>query len=211
LTARSCNLADVSLTERPRGRPREFDPGRALATIKEQFLEHGYHATTLSHLTAATGLHKGSIYAAFGAKHELFLAVLRYTSEETLSRLEDALAGASSPLLGVSAYVRGQALCVADTAAKGRGCLMANSTLEMLPEDQEVAALIGGHQRKMIDRLASALDLARASGEVSSSRSSIVLARYVFTVVEGLWQVARTTPDPSTLLDIAEAALDGLR
>ena len=201
----------MSVTERPRGRPREFDPTRALATIKEQFLEHGFHATTLSHLTTATGLHKGSLYAAFGDKHELFLAVLRYTSTETLERLEDTLSAAPGPLAGVSAYVRGQAECVADTAAMGRGCLMANSTLEMLPDDQEVLAVIRAHQQKMISRLAAAIDLAKASGEVASARSSVVLARYVFTVVEGLWQVARTTPDPETLTGIAEAALEGLR
>jgi TetR/AcrR family transcriptional regulator, transcriptional repressor for nem operon len=204
-------MAGVSVTERPRGRPREFDPTRALATIKEQFLEHGFHATTLSQLTAATGLHKGSLYAAFGDKHELFLAVLRYTSAETLERLEGTLSAASGPLEGIQAYVRGQAECVVDTTAKGRGCLMANSTLEMLPEDQEVLAVIRTHQQKMISRLATALDLAKASGAVTSTRSSDALARYLFTVVEGLWQVARTTPDLDTLLGIAEAALDGVR
>ncbi|MBM7786832.1 TetR/AcrR family transcriptional regulator [Tenggerimyces flavus] len=201
----------MSVTERPRGRPREFDPQRALATIKEQFVEHGYHATTLSHLTAATGLYKGSLYAAFGDKHELFLAVLRYTSAETLSRLEETLASAPGPLEGVRAYVRGQAVCVADLTANGRGCLVANTTLELLPGDDEVKAVVRTHQRKMIDRLAAVVDLAKGAGELTSARPSQVIARYVFTVVEGLWQIARIDPDPDTLADVVEAALDGLR
>lgn len=201
----------MSVTERPRGRPREFDPNHALAIIKEQFVEHGYHATTLSHLTTATGLHKGSLYAAFGDKHELFLAVLRYTSAETLEKLEQTLAGAPGPLDGLRAHVRGQAVCVADLTANGRGCLVANTTLELLPGDEEVKAVVRNHQGKVISRIAEVVDLAKVDGSLTSTRPSTVIARYLFTVVEGLWQIARINPDPDTLADVAEAALDGLR
>lgn len=201
----------VSVTDRPRGRPREFDPERALATIKEQFVEHGYHATTLSHLTAATGLHKGSLYAAFGDKHELFLAVLRHVSAETLAKQEEALESASEPVEGLRAYVRMQAVCVAELTARGQGCLLANTTLELLPGDETVKSVVRTHQGKVISRLATVVDLAKSSGALTSSRSSTAIARYVFAVVEGLWQIARINPDPEMLTDVAEAALDGLR
>lgn len=195
----------------PRGRPREFDLDVALAVLRDTFHEHGYHATSLSHLTEATGLHRGSLYAAFGDKHQMFLAALRMHAEEGEARMDATFARARSPLAGIRRALRNQASQATDETTGGRGCLVANTTLELLPGDQEVAEVIARHQRRTIDRLTAAIDRAKLAGEVSSRRSSIDLARYLFTVIEGLWQLARTTPDKKMLNTVVEAAVDSLR
>ena len=41
---------------RTRGRPRQYDPERALAKAAEAFWKHGYAATSLDDLVAATGM-----------------------------------------------------------------------------------------------------------------------------------------------------------
>lgn len=61
---------------RKRGRPREFDPAVALASAGREFLRHGYTGTSLETLSAAMKLNKPSLYAAFGDKHRLYMAVL---------------------------------------------------------------------------------------------------------------------------------------
>src|SRR5437667_182856 len=55
------------------GRKRGFDEDRMLAVIRDQFWSQGYEGTSTYDLMAATGLGKGSIYKAYGNKHELYL------------------------------------------------------------------------------------------------------------------------------------------
>ncbi|GAA2009716.1 helix-turn-helix domain-containing protein [Brevibacterium samyangense] len=54
------------------GRIPEFDRSAVLSRAAQQFAEYGYEGTSMSRLVEATGLQRGSIYAAFGSKAELF-------------------------------------------------------------------------------------------------------------------------------------------
>lgn len=188
------------------GRPREFNIDVVLNAAMHQFWEHGYHATSLTDLTTATGLHKGSLYGAFGDKHRLFLAALQQYSRMSLSGLDAALQAEASPLAGIRRYLLGQAA----QAVKGRGCLIANTTLELLPGDKEVSAVIEAHQHSVEERLEAALDRARAAGEISGKRSTRVLAHYLLTVAQGLWESGRTMPDIERLTEVIDATMGGL-
>lgn len=61
---------------RRRGRPRSFDPDKALAAIVEVFRAKGFAAASLDDLSARTGLSRPSLYAAFGDKLAMYLAAL---------------------------------------------------------------------------------------------------------------------------------------
>jgi TetR/AcrR family transcriptional repressor of nem operon len=187
------------------GRPREFREDDVLEAAMRLFWDRGYHATSVADLTAVTGLHKGSLYGAFGDKHALFVAALRRYGAQNLARMDAELAD-PSPLAGLRRYLRQQAEQAAGTAS-ARGCLMANSALELLPGDTEVAAVVAAHHRAVTDRLAGALDRARAAGELPAARTGPAQARFLFTVVEGLWELGRTTTDPEPLRDVVESAL----
>lgn len=64
-----------------RGRPRNFDPDTALDRALEVFWRRGFQAASLTDLTAAMGLSKPSLYAAFGDKESLYLKALeRYVA-----------------------------------------------------------------------------------------------------------------------------------
>jgi TetR/AcrR family transcriptional repressor of nem operon len=188
------------------GRPREFDKDSVLEVVALQFWEHGYHATSLTDLTTATGLHRGSLYGAYGDKHQMLLAALQHYSRTSLASLDDNLHSEVSPLAGIRRYLLNQAA----QAIAGRGCLIANTTLELLPGDQDVAAIITAHQGAVEDRLVATLERARASGELSGKRSAHTLARYLLTVAQGLWESGRTTSDPQTLFEVVETTVSGL-
>ena len=76
--------------EKPRrGRPRQYDPDRALAGAADAFWQSGYAGTSLDELSAATGMNRPSLYAAFGDKSDLYLKTLeRYRDQSRALALE---------------------------------------------------------------------------------------------------------------------------
>src|SRR3989441_4990422 len=65
----------------PRGRPRTFDTDKALDKALKVFWRKGYEGASLPDLTAAMGINRPSLYAAFGNKEALFKkAVERYST-----------------------------------------------------------------------------------------------------------------------------------
>src|SRR5471030_1259871 len=56
-----------------RGRPRAYQPEIALGKALDLFRKDGFTATSLDDLSAATGMNRPSLYAAFGDKRELYI------------------------------------------------------------------------------------------------------------------------------------------
>ena len=79
------------------GRTPSYDRDAVLRACAELFRTTGYEGTSLDDIVRATGLHRGSIYSAFGSKRGLFLAILvrrlavAPETEETLDLLLVAL------------------------------------------------------------------------------------------------------------------------
>src|ERR1041384_7053746 len=108
-------------------RPRSFDEAKVLDAAREQFARTGYAATSLDDLMKATGLGKGSLYGAFGDKHQLFLRVLEGYRVDSVSDVRSALDGCAEPVVDrVRALLRGAA-----HSATTRGCMLVNSTAEL--------------------------------------------------------------------------------
>jgi AcrR family transcriptional regulator len=78
--------------KRRRGRPREYDADKALASAADCFWRHGYSGTSLDALAAATGMNRPSLYAAFGDKHDLYLKTLRRYRDEARAKAQALLA-----------------------------------------------------------------------------------------------------------------------
>lgn len=72
------------------GRPRQFDPEAALQQAACLFRRKGYGATSLTDLTEAMGINRPSLYAAFGNKDALFLAVVRRYLDEFETMIAEA-------------------------------------------------------------------------------------------------------------------------
>src|SRR5438132_14281082 len=75
----------------PIGRPRAFDIDEALKRALLVFQQRGYEGTSLSDLTAAMGINRPSLYAAFGNKEELFRQVLARYADGPAAYTREAL------------------------------------------------------------------------------------------------------------------------
>src|SRR5690242_13414285 len=96
---------------RSMARPREFDEQAVLDAAQRAFRTHGYAGTSLQQLTGATGLGKGSLYAAFGDKRGLYLRVLDDYARRSVAGAGSALE--RSPALDA---LREQLLTIARTS-----------------------------------------------------------------------------------------------
>src|SRR5260370_11555848 len=82
----------------PRGGPRSFETEAAVERAMGVFWSRGYHATALPDLLRATKLSRGSLYAAFGDKHALFLRALDRYIADALARMDVELGPHSDPI-----------------------------------------------------------------------------------------------------------------
>jgi TetR/AcrR family transcriptional regulator, copper-responsive repressor len=115
--------------EKTRGRPRSFDPAEVLDKAQEVFWRQGYDGTSYTDLTAATGLNKPSLYAAFGDKEALFAAALQRYNEGPTAALVHTFEASPHLREGVEAMMRGYA----DLYTSGTvpcGCMAATTLAE---------------------------------------------------------------------------------
>src|SRR5882724_9660428 len=120
------------------GRPRDFIEGDAVRAARDQFWETGYAGTSVADLAAATGLGKGSLYATFTDKHELFLRAFEdYCGTAEIETREALLDGPGSALSRLETFVFDAARSA--IADKGRrGCMLAKATAELANRDPAV-------------------------------------------------------------------------
>src|SRR3954466_1796128 len=91
----------------PRGRPRSFDIDAAVERAMGVFWSRGYHGTALPDLLHATKLSRGSLYAAFGDKHSLFLRALDRYIADAVTRMDLELGPRKEPGDGLRAQIAG--------------------------------------------------------------------------------------------------------
>jgi TetR/AcrR family transcriptional repressor of nem operon len=167
-------------------RPRTFEEDDVVAAARDAFWRGGYTGTSLDELTTATGLGKGSLYGAFGDKHQLFLRALdgycQAGTDAIREELRGPTEGAYQRLVDyIGALV---ALNVADTARLG--CLMAKSAAELAGSDVEVREKVGAALTAMHTELARAIGDAQQEGTISPDADADQLASLVLTVLRGM-------------------------
>jgi TetR/AcrR family transcriptional repressor of nem operon len=173
------------------------------------FWAKGFENASLDDLCDATGLNRSSLYAAFGAKRDLYLSALARYEDGAAARIAAALRG--RPVReGVEAFL--DALIDSIVAGPGRrGCFIGNCAAEMARLDRGAAARV----RKSLERIEAAfragLDEARARGELADDADTGALARFLTAGVQGLRLVGKANPDRRGLEDIAAVMLRCLK
>lgn len=185
-------------------RPRQFDEDAVLRAVCDQFWDAGYAATTLQDLVRVSGLGKGSLYAAFGDKHELFLRVLRRYTASLNHGLRQSVDSAPRAIEALRSFMT---LPVGDPEglAARRGCLLANSTTELASADPAVAAEARRTYDGATALLAEGVRQAQAEGDLSSSADPVGTARALLAAQQGLTFMGRTGMDVATLAATAHA------
>jgi len=183
-------------------RPRSFDEKQVLDAVRDQFWDTGYAATSLEDLMRVSGLGKGSLYAAFGDKHQLFLRALRSYTDDNHGHLRDALAAPPRALDALRMLLEAP---IDDPDGARRGCLLANSTCELGNVDPDVLEHAHRAYETSTALIGDCVARARREGDLPAGTDPIALARALLAAQQGLVFMSRTGLDTATLTATARS------
>lgn len=192
----------------PMSRTKEFDETEVLGKALELFRARGFKATSFADLTGELGVCRQSLYDTYGNKETLFLAALkRYVAASTdCVRAQLAEPG---PVRKVLAEIFDR--LIGNSCEGGaRGCLMANTMVELAPNVPAVRALAVEHTRTLEGLFASRLAAAQRAGDLKRGKDPVALARFFHHVILGMSVAARAFDDEETLRQTARLALQAL-
>jgi TetR/AcrR family transcriptional regulator, transcriptional repressor for nem operon len=184
---------------------KQFDRADVLDRAMALFWRRGYEATSIRDLVAATGINRGSIYATFGDKKGLFLAVLDHYGE-TIAKPLMAELGDPDPRRAIERMFKSIIQRTSDPRFP-RGCLNTNTSLECPGSGDEITRKIAegfGRQESAIYRV---LRQAQTEGSLSVTIDARALARFFMAVAQGLNVVNKALADSTVLQDIARVAM----
>lgn len=191
-------------------RPREFDEETALDKAMELFWSKGYEKTSVQDLCEHTGVHRGSLYETFGDKNELFLAALDRFRHQSAGRPFAVLEESGKPKEQLAAFFERLIDRSMDNAKERRGCLIANTAVELAPFDPKVASRVEASLLDMENRFYSFLLRAHKEGALKGKRNLRELSRFLVGVKQGLHIMAKTAVDRKTLQDVYQVALSAI-
>ena len=187
-------------------RVREFDTDEVVRQAMEVFWRHGYEATSIQDLTEATGLGRGSLYAAFGSKHGLYEQALQRYVRQTSDVVREALVRR----VPIRQILRDLLLGRIDDALEvpGRpGCLMVMAITERLPRDETVSRIVQDALAALQDSFAATLRLARSMGELPADTDIDGLANFLVTMIQGLRVMTTVCPEQHMMAQVVDTAL----
>ncbi|RLK61824.1 MULTISPECIES: TetR/AcrR family transcriptional regulator [Actinokineospora] len=188
------------------GRPRKFDPDRAVAQAAETFRVNGYAETSPQDLADSIGIGKGSLYNTFGSKHELFLRSLEHYAGVSLHELRAVLDTEGTIRDRIRAMLTG--FVDADLADPDRcGCLVVNSAVEIGPHDEHAARLLGRSFDSSQAVLHTAFIAAQQAGEIAAEKDPKALACLMQSTMIGLRVLAKARVDRSRFDAAIDAAI----
>jgi AcrR family transcriptional regulator len=185
-------------------RPRSFDPDEALDLARDVFWRKGFHGTSLDDITAASGLAKPSLYAAFGDKNALFLKVLDRYHASIVANAKRALNEGPSARDAIERWLTGFIPYCSGT--KGiRGCLSVNTAADGISDQKDVRNRVELFNRTLEQLLSQRLRTDRA--QFSDAFDPDAAAHAIMAIYLGLMVMAKDAPNAARVRGTLKQAL----
>ena len=184
---------------------KRYDEAEVLNRAMEAFWARGYEATSMSDLVAATGINRGSMYAAFTDKHTLFVRALRHYDQHHRS---DFLAKC-----GQANHPRGAVLAVFEAAIKSTvdgknrsGCMLVNTALELSAHDPEIEEIVRESLIEVERFFRLMIEEGHADGSIRVTIDPVETAQALLGLFLGLRVLSRSRPEKALLTAISKQA-----
>jgi AcrR family transcriptional regulator len=168
----------------PTGRPREFDESKALDQALKVFWRKGFEGATLPDLTAAMGINRPSLYAAFGNKEELFRRAMERYLKGPAGHIRQALAEPTAR--AVAERVLHGTVDLLTHPRNPRGCFMVQGALACGDAGDAIRKEMAKERAKGEADLQARFERAQSEGDLPADCDAGDLARFLTAVNFGI-------------------------
>lgn len=189
-----------------KGRPRTFNLDQALDAAVRVFWQQGYQATSLDDLTAAMGITRPSLYAAFGDKEHLFLQVVDRYRQCYSTRSSAALQETTDTQRAIALMLDRTVELLTDPALPC-GCLIVNCVAECCSLSETLKRKLAECQALTEAAIYDRLREGQVKGDILTQLDSRSLAQFFNSVIQGMAILAKTQSDPVMIQNIARTAM----
>lgn len=176
-----------------------------IQSTAEIFNKKGFSGTSLSDLTEATGLTKGSIYGNFENKEEVALAVFDFNYSIILNLIHEELRKAESHHDKLMVYANIYRMITSSPIDRG-GCPILNTAVEA---DDTNPLLKNKAAQAIVDwteNLSGIMESGIQSGVFRPDINVRQLALTLIALIEGGLMIARVTDDPTNMDQVVATA-----
>jgi TetR/AcrR family transcriptional repressor of nem operon len=187
---------------------KQFSTEEALRLATDFFRRNGYAGSSMDDLVRHTGVGRGSLYATFGNKEQLFLSTLDQYCRTMMARLQ--IDEAQPPRQAMGKFLA-DLLDAIQSWGPG-GCLVTNTCAEYLTVPTSAQERINAALAEQEDQLLRYFRRAARRGELPPGRSPQHLAALFVAVRQSLcllWKAGQTTPRLTAVAQASLHVLDG--
>ena len=190
----------------PLGRPRAFDPDKALDRAVKVFWQKGYEGASLSELTKAMRINRPSLYSAFGNKEDLFRKALdRYMEGHTTNM---RLALKEPTARAVAERMMEAAAEMLTDPHHPRGCLTVQGALCCGDDASCIREELKSRRAASEAAILARFERAKSEGDLAADADPAALARFLATVLHGM---AVQSASGATRDELRQVARTGLQ
>ncbi len=191
-------------------RRKTFSEEEVLQKAIKLFWRKGYHATSMQDLIDELGINRASLYDTYGGKRQLFDRAIDTYQNSNFSYLVEFFKGEPQVKVGFQKLFEGKVKeCIADKSRKG--CLIVNTTTELIPGDSDWHAYATHKKQEMISVFADYIQSGIDNQQINVSKDPTVLAATLYTFYNGLNVIAKVETNAEELnqtIGVVLGALD---
>jgi AcrR family transcriptional regulator len=171
------------------------------------FWRAGYSGTSLDEISAATGMNRPSLHAAFGDKHTLYLKALADYWAFKFATMSEAL---DAPVLKdalMRAYEAALSIYFAEED-EARGCFVFSTAITEAVADAEIRNIVADGLRTLDAQFEARIRSAREANELKQGADPGTLATLATATMHTIAIRARAGASRDELLTLARKAVD---
>jgi TetR/AcrR family transcriptional repressor of nem operon len=158
------------------GRPREFDDELVIQAAMDAFWRNGFEATSAQTLVESTGLGRGSLYAAFGNKENLYHEALRRYHRSSIEFHQEIFRQPGSVKDRLRVLLE-KGIALDFSEIERNGCMAIFSPLERAAKDKTVEDLSRGYIKELEALFVALFAAGVASGEFEANCQPVPMAK----------------------------------
>jgi TetR/AcrR family transcriptional regulator, copper-responsive repressor len=192
-------------SSKQRGRPRTYNRKEVVGRAMRLFWNVGADAP-IDEVSRATGLHKPSLYAAFGGKRGLYIEALDSYIDQSRAQMSGALALDPLPR-ALETFFKVDLDIFCRTEGR-RGCFLISTAVDAAADDPDVRERVERVFAGMRSTILARIERAVAAGDLSSAVDSSTIADLVTSTHVSLSVEARAGTSREELEDKVRRVLD---